>query len=265
MEAKRKKVGLALGSGGARGFCHLGILKVLTESNIPIDYVTGCSMGALIGACFCAGVGVDTMIEMAPRITQMALMDVRISSRRQGILKGDRAMRIVRKLIGDTTFEQCKIPFLATATEARKGQLVQFTEGKLIDAVRASISIPIAFHSVPSDEDYLIDGGVLERIPIHQLKDMGADVIIAVDALGPPAETFEFSPMHGIMNMIERTYLLMDWQGWQHRAQEADLMITPDQGARSPFVFKDNEYSIEQGRLAAVAALPQIRQLLESE
>ena len=67
MEEKRKKVGLALGSGGARGFCHLGILKVLTESNIPIDYVTGCSMGALIGACFCAGVGVDSMIEMAPR------------------------------------------------------------------------------------------------------------------------------------------------------------------------------------------------------
>lgn len=262
----RKKVGLALGSGGARGFCHLGILKVLVENNIPIDYVSGCSMGALIGACFCAGVDVDRMIEMAPRISQLALMDVRISSRKQGLLKGDRAMRIVRKLIGDTTFEQCKIPFLATATEARKGRLVTFTSGKLIDAVRASISIPIAFHSVASEEDCcLIDGGVLERIPIVELKDMGADVIIAVDALGPPAETFEFSSTHGILDMIERTYLLMDWQGWQYKANDADLTITPDQGTRSPFIFKDNEYSIERGRLAALEALPKIRELVGIE
>lgn len=259
---KRKKVGLALGSGGARGFCHLGVLKVLVENNIPIDYVSGCSMGALIGACFCAGNDVDKMIEMAPEITQIALMDVNISSRRYGLIKGDRAMRIVKKLVGDMTFADCAIPFVTTATEARKGKLVQFTEGPLIDAVRASISIPVAFHAVPADEDYLIDGGVLERIPIPELREMGADVVIAVDALGPPSDNFDFTEGNGLFNMLERTYLLMDWQGSQEKIKQADLLITPDQGDRSPFLFKDNEYSVEQGRIAALAALPEIRKLV---
>lgn len=259
---KKRKVGLALGSGGARGFCHLGILEVLTQNNIPIDLVSGCSMGALIGACFCAGVSVDKMVEMAPRISQLSIMDVNISARRHGLLKGERAMRIVKKLIGDMTFEDCGIPFVATATEARRGRLVQFTQGRLIDAVRASISIPIAFHAVEAEEDYLVDGGVLERIPIPELKEMGADVIIAVDALGPPAEEFDFTEGNGFMNMIERTYLLLDWEGSKHKMEGADLLITPEQGQRSPFLFKDNEYSIEQGRQAALKALPEIRALL---
>lgn len=259
---ERKKVGLALGSGGARGFCHLGILKVLSDNNIPIDYVSGCSMGALVGACYCAGVSVDKMLDLAPRITQMSIMDLNISPKKHGLLKGERAMRIVRKLIGDTGFEDCTTPFIATATEARKGRLVTFTEGKLIDAVRASISIPIAFHAVTEKEDILIDGGVLERIPILELKEMGADVVIAVDALGPPADEFDFDAGNGFLSMIERTYLLMDWGNAKENLSAADLLITPDQGNRSPFVFKDNEYSVEQGRIAAEDMLPAIKELI---
>lgn len=259
---KRKKVGLALGSGGARGFCHLGILKVLIENNIPIDFISGCSMGALIGGCYCAGASVDEMLKLAPRITQASIMDVNISPRRYGLIKGDRAMRIIHKLVGEKKIEECDLPFVATATDVKNGKLVKFTSGRLVDAIRASISIPVAFHAVTTPDEYLVDGGVLERVPIEELKEMGADVIIAVDALGPPANDFVATAGKAFLSMIERTYLLMDWEGTKEKLKAADIVITPDQGLRSIAVFKDNAYSIAQGEKAALEALPKIREIL---
>lgn len=261
MANERKKVGLALGSGGARGFCHIGVLKVLTDNGIPVDCVSGCSMGSLIGGCYCAGATVDKMMEVAPKITQMSIMDLNISNKKAGLVKGQRAMRIVEKLIGNPRIEDCAVPFAATATEICSGTLVTFTEGSLLDAIRASISIPGVFHVVSDKDDRcFVDGGVLERVPIAAVKALGADVVIAVDAIGPIEAGF--TETDDFFSVLQRSINLMDWRHTKDTFAGADIVISPEQGFKNTFIFKDNEASVESGIRAAEKALPDIRALL---
>lgn len=263
VKENRKTVGLALGSGGGRGFCHIGVLQVLKENNIPIDYMSGCSMGAMVGACYCAGVEVEKMNAIASKITQRKIMDIDISIKKSGVLRGDRAISYISELIGDAKFEDCEIPFAVTATDVLKGELVTFTKGVLTDAVRASMSLPVVFQSVNLDgKDCLIDGGVIERIPIKAVRDFGADVVIAVDALGPPTQLTEIK---GLLNMTERAYLLMDWESSKVKLAEADLVITPEQGNRSIQSFKNNKESIEYGAEATRKMIPKIKELIGIE
>ena len=257
-----KKIGLALGSGGARGFCHIGVLQAFEEHNIPIHCIAGCSHGALVGGCYAAGVSVEKMKEVSAKSTVKAIMDLNISFKNNGFLKGAKAMNIVKKLIGDKTIEECDIPFRATACNVNTGELVVFDSGKVIDAMRASMSIPILFHAVEKNKDTVyVDGGVLERIPIAATKSMGADIVIAVDALGSP--DIDFVRNRGFVKMFERIYRLMDWEGNKYKIKEADLVITPDQGDRSILDFNDkNTESIRYGYEAAIEAMPRILSLM---
>lgn len=260
MGHERKKIGLALGSGGARGFCHLGVLRAFEENNIPIDYVTGCSMGAMVGGCYCAGVPLDTLCEIAESITQFVVMDINLSLKKYGLLKGQRAINKIKPLIGNKTFEDCVIPFKATAVEIRKGELKVLDSGMLIDAIRASISIPVAFHAIEHDKEILVDGGVMERIPINACREMGADIVIAVDALGEPQP--DCVP-EGIIGMIERSFALIDWESAKHKIKEADFLITPEQGCRSIFSFKDNHFSVQKGYEMAQFMMPEILKIIK--
>ena len=257
-----KKIGLALGSGGARGFCHIGVLQAFEENNIPIHCIAGCSHGALVGGCYAAGVSVEKMREVTAKSTMKAIMDINISFKNNGFLKGAKAINIVKKLIGEKTVEECDIPFRATACNVNTGKLVVFDSGKVIDVMRASMSIPILFHAVEKNKDIVyVDGGVLERIPIAATKSMGADVVIAVDALGSPES--DFVRNRGFVKMFERIYRLMDWEGNKEKIKEADLVITPNQGDRSILDFNgENLKSVQYGYEAAIAAMPRILELL---
>ncbi len=257
---QRKTIGLALGGGGARGFCHIGVLEVLEESGIPVDFVSGCSMGAIVGGCYCAGVSVAALHVVARKITQKVVMDIDISKRRCGLVSGKRAVKTLQPLVGEKNIEDCRIPFRATATDVRSGTLKVLHSGKLIDAMRASMSIPVAFHAVERGEELLVDGGVLERIPIDSCRAMGADIVIAVDALGG-APSKDYVP-DGMLSIVERSCLLMDWQTCRENIKKADLLIVPEQGNRTTYRFKDNEYSIERGRIAAREMLPHIKEII---
>ena len=257
---QRKKVGLALGGGGARGFCHIGVLQVLEENGIPVDFVSGCSMGAIVGGCYCAGVPLNDLQMIAQKITQRVVMDIDISKRRYGLVRGKRAVKTIQPLVGDARIEDCRIPFRATATDVRSGTLKVLENGKLIDAMRASMSIPVAFHAVETEKEILVDGGVLERIPIDCCRAMGADVVIAVDALGGVPRS-DYVP-NGMLGIMERCCVLMDWQSCKENVKKADLLIVPEQGDRSSYRFKDNAYSVRQGRIAAEQLLPQIREII---
>lgn len=143
-----------------------------------------------------------------------------------------------------------------------QGSLLFFDSGKVIDVMRASMSIPILFHAVEKNKDIVyVDGGVLERIPIAATKSMGADVVIAVDALGSPES--DFVRNRGFVKMFERIYRLMDWEGNKEKIKEADLVITPNQGDRSILDFNgENLKSVQYGYEAAIAAMPRILELL---
>ncbi len=256
-----KKIGLALGSGGARGFCHIGVLQAFEEKNIPIHCIAGCSNGALVGGCYCAGISVEKMKETAGKSTMSAIADINISLKNNGFLKGQRAVNIVKKLIGDKTIEECAIPFRATACNVNTGELVTFESGPVIDAMRASMSIPIVFHAIEKSKGcVLVDGGVLERIPIPAVKNMGADIVIAVDAIGPPEK--DFVRNRGFFKMFERVFCLMDWESTKEKIKQADIVIAPNQGDRSMADFKDNLYSVECGYKAAMDMMPQIIELI---
>lgn len=256
----RKKVGLVLGAGGARGFCHIGVLEVLQEAGIPIDIVTGCSMGAMIGGGFVAGVSCAQMRERANRVTMRQVFDIDILNLRSkgGLARGNRAMKIAKQFVGETRIEDCLIPFCAIATDLRSHSLYTFRTGPVYEAIRASISIPGVFHPVHYHDRLLVDGGLLKRMPIQEARDLGADIIIAVDAIGPPNELSSTSTL-GILDI---SYQVIDWRSAQYEGKEADVLIVPQMGSRSSLVFRRNEEAIQAGREATLKALSEIKKLL---
>lgn len=260
-----KKVGLALGGGGARGFCHIGVLEVLQENNIPVDVITGCSMGALVGGLAAAGVEVVGMRQMAESIGPRKVFDIDINifnAFKSGLAKGNKAIKMYKGLGGDKLIEECKIPFAAIATDLASGKLHVFKSGPMDGAVRASMSIPGVFQPVRIDGKVLVDGGVLKRLPISEAKDLGADVVIAVDALGAPTEE---PNIESVFKIIEKAYLTLDWKTAQNEYKHADINIIPDMGSKSLYIFKENIKAIEAGRAAAIQALPQIIKLLKKK
>lgn len=260
MKRIRKKVGVALGGGGAKGFCHIGVLQVLKENNIPIDYISGCSMGAVIGGCFASGMSLETMSRMTAKFNQAQVSDFDITLKNHGLMKGQRAIAFLKKHIGDINIEDCVIPFSAIAVNAKTVELVTFTKGKILDAIRASMSIPGYFQSAKTeDADCLIDGGILERVPISAAKKMGADVVIAVDALGEPEPVEKIKTA---FDMIIRAYNIMDWECSKEKLKAADIVITPSQPNKSILDFKNNPHSVSSGREAALEALPKILELI---
>jgi len=260
----RKKIGLVLGAGGARGFCHIGVLEVFQENNIPIDIVTGCSMGAMIGVGFAAGVSTEQMRKTASQITSRQVFDVNIFQLRSslktggGLARGDRAMKIFKEFAGDVNIEDCKIPFAAIAADLRAQKLHVFTRGPVATAIRASISIPVIFRPVEHEGMLLVDGGLLKRMPIQEARDLGADVIIAVDAIGPPRELRSNSAFA----ILDSSYQMMDWRAAHKEGTGADILILPELTDRSSFVFRNNEEAIQIGREAALTALPRIKELV---
>jgi len=263
----KKKIGLALGAGGARGFCHIGVIEVLQENNIPIDIVTGCSMGAMIGGGFAAGVSCKEMRVTAKQITTTAVFDVDFLNIRSnlrsrgGIARGERAMKIFKQFAGDILIEDCKIPFAAIAADMRGQQLYKFKNGPLWQAIRASISIPAIFQPVEHNNKLLVDGGLLRRMPITEARELGADIIIAVDAIGAPRPLNSTSTF----SILDASYQMIDWRSAQHEGKQADILITPDLGDRSSFLFRNNEEAIQKGREAALVALPLIQNLINGE
>ena len=258
----KKKIGLALGAGGARGFCHIGVLQVLQENNIPIHVVTGCSMGALVGGGFVAGVSIEAMLEVADSTSNRTVFDldflsmIKLRASEGGLAKGERAMNMYRKHVGETLIEDCNIKFAAIAADLKSKKIHTFKKGVLWQAVRASMSIPGLFHPVRMDNKIFVDGGLLKRMPIEEAYELGANIVIAVDAIGPPFDPED--DINSMFKILELSYQILDWRGAQYEGKNADILIVPDMGSKSSFKFKNNEEAIQAGRDAATAALPQI-------
>jgi NTE family protein len=178
-----RKLGLALGGGGARGFAHIGVLKVLENFDIAPKIITGTSMGAIIGALYASGKDWQYIYDLAEDIEWHKLIDL---SAKGGLLEGDALKKGLRNYLPET-FEELEIPFAAIATDVETGAEVVITTGDLITSLRASISLPGIFAPVCLDGRYLIDGGVVNNVPATPARVLGADRIISVD-VGPRAD-----------------------------------------------------------------------------
>lgn len=186
----RKTVALALSGGGARSLAHIGVLKAFQRHNLPIDAISGTSMGAIIAAAYALGIPLDEIEalagQMASRRTLIRLLDP--SPSRRGLLEGERVRGFLAPLFLDRTFADTRIPLAIPAVDLRSGGEVVFTEGLIFPAVLASMAVPGVFPPVEAGDYRLVDGGVLNNLPVDHARALGGQVVIAVDA--------QFDPFH---------------------------------------------------------------------
>lgn len=176
-----KKTALVLGGGGARGWAHIGIIQALNEQNIPITYVAGTSIGALVGAFFTAG-ALDALQKNALEIDwkrTLGYLDPVLP--KSGLIRGRKITNFIRQYLGSSLISEAEIPFCAVATDLISGREVVFSHGDMVKAVRASISIPGIFTPVKNGDSLLVDGGLINPLPVDVARNMGADQVIAVD------------------------------------------------------------------------------------
>jgi NTE family protein len=185
-----KKVGIALGSGSARGWSHIGVIRSLQEAGIPIDFTCGASVGALVAGSYAAGFldPLDRWVRKLSWSHIIGFMDVMIP--RSGLVEGEKISGYLRGILSDPLIEELPVPFSAVATDLKTGKEVWIREGSLIDAVRASISLPGIFTPYGRSGQWLVDGGLVNPVPVSPCRAMGADIVIAVnlnsDIMGKP-------------------------------------------------------------------------------
>jgi len=189
-ETSKPRIGLALGSGGARGSAHTGVLKVLEAEGIPISAVAGSSIGSLVGAAMAAGISVEEVEnEWLATGARRVFRSFLPTFPRAGLSSGNELQKLLTQLLGDVVIEALDIPYAAVACDIDTGDPVVMTEGSLVDAVRASTAIPGIFHPVRSGDRFLVDGGLVDPVPISAARDLGADFVIAVDITPKPIPT----------------------------------------------------------------------------
>jgi len=278
---RTRKVGLALSGGGARGMAHIGVLKVLEREHIPVDLVAGTSMGGVIAALYAAGMPARQIEEEAQRMSNprqlIALVDRTLP--RRGLLQGQRIMDYLAHWLKGLTFDQLRVPLGLVAVDLNGQQKVVFQEGPVLDAVRATIALPGLFAPLERDGQLLVDGGLMDNLPVDVVRQMGADVVIAVDiATDQQAVTCFIEELRhrrfipdGLVDLVDVLWrslgLLTD--EINRRVQEEappDLLIRP---ALPPGItvltgFTRAAEAIAAGEKAASEALPQIQALLTS-
>lgn len=253
---KKAKIGLALGSGSAKGFAHIGVLKALEENNIKVDVIAGCSAGALIGGLYCSGLSPLELEKVAVEIETKDWVDLTIP--KKGVIKGKKIERMIRKLTNDKNIEQLDKEFIAVATNLRNSQRYIFDSGSLNDAIRASISIPGVFEPVKHDGMLLVDGAVLDRVPVSILKDMNLDFIIGVN-LG---FTDLDQDKANIFDIIIQSVELLTEQAMREKELDAQVIIEPNLRLIGPTRFDLAKESINIGYESTLEKIDEIKKYI---
>lgn len=262
----RKKIGLALSSGGARSLAYIGIIKTLEKYHIPIDFIAGSSGGALMGGFYAKDKGIGKLEkitkQMGVRDFLWAFSDPRFNS---GVLKGEKVVKFLEKYLGEAKIENTKIPFKAVATDLISGKPYIFETGLLSQAIRASCSLPFLFQPLKFEDKLLIDGGASIPVPVEVVKKMGADIVIAVNLYAIPKITAQKAQPMGIIDIMRSSANLVLHYLADEQAQKADIVINPQVPITSftmiDFIRPNNFVKI--GEEATEQAMPAIKKLME--
>ena len=252
-------IGVALGGGFARGIAHIGVLKVLEEEGIPVRVVAGTSVGALIGACYCSGLSVSELEEVAhnTRFTSFA----RWTLSRYGFASNDRMVSFLTRTLKVKTFEELNIPLGVAATDFNTGEGVVFRSGTIIDPVRASCAYPGMFLPVNIRGRYLVDGMLSHPVPTRPLREMGAERVLAVHLKG--MWTDGGAPRH-LFAVIGQSFAIAQDAMSSLWRQAADVVIEPEVVGFAYDDFKRAGDLIHAGEVAMRQAMPEVRQWLEA-
>lgn len=288
--ARRKKIGLALGGGAARGLAHLGVLDVLEREGVPIDLIAGTSMGSLVGAVYAGQQRAAKLIEKAvafyasPEFTNSRIHNLRRGEQEDlgffdsvsvGVRKGlalssqvtrisyldrDDLLALLRPFVDDRDIRSLPIPLGVVTCDLAAGVQRVFRKGPLIDAVAASSAIPGAFPPIEIDGVPCIDGGIVNMVPVSVARDMGAELVIAVNVSHDsmkPADLKRALEVYFHTHEITKRVLIA------HQLRDADVVVTPQVGEHHWADFSAASRIIEAGRVAAEAALPEIRRVVQ--
>lgn len=246
-------VGLALGGGAAKGFAHIGVIKMLEASGIHVDVVAGTSAGSVVGALYASGMDAFAMQQAAISLDEASIRDVRLFS--GGLVQGQKLQDYVDGLVRQRPLERLKLPFAAVATELETGQRMVFRHGDTGQAVRASCSVPGVFEPVAIGGRHYVDGGVVSPVPVDATRELGADFVIAVDISARSDGTLP-DDMFGI---VGRSVVIMGQHLGAQELARADVVIRPRVNFIGAADFAQKERAIMEGEKAALAAMPLIR------
>jgi NTE family protein len=250
---KPPRIGLALGGGAARGFAHIGVIQVLEEAGIQADLVVGTSAGSLVAALYASGKSGMEMGTLAQTMDEGAITDWAYPTR--GLIRGEALAKYVREQTGSRTIEQMKLPLGIVATDLDSGAPVLFQRGDTGVAVRASSAVPAVFQPVKIGAREYVDGGLVSPVPVRFARQMGADLVLAVDISSAP----DGNATGDVMKMLLQTFAIMGRSINQFELRDADIVLRPALNGISSADFTARRRAILAGREAAQAALPSLR------
>lgn len=256
-EGERPKIGLALGSGSLRGLAHVGVLRVLQQENIPVDYIAGTSVGSFVGGAFAAGMSADDCAAVVATMRWGQL--VRPTFPKRSFVHNTPMVDFIEGHLGKRNIEDLPIPFAAVASEVATGEAHIMTRGSLAHAISASTAIPAVMRPVRFQNKTLIDGAVVHPVPAALVKSMGADIVIAVNV---SAESFAKGTTRHFIDSLMNTIDMMSAKMVREELQLADIILRPDLGFQQ-IGFKDMNFCISAGEQVTRQSVEQIRQLLD--
>jgi len=254
---KSVKIGLALGGGAARGFAHIGVIKVLEAQGLAPDIIVGTSAGAVVGALYASGTNGFDLQKIAFKLEESKISDWSMPDR--GVFKGEALQQFVNNAVAQRSIENLKKPFGVVATDLHSGEGILFRTGNTGMAVRASATVPGVFQPVSINGHEYVDGGLSSLVPVRSARQMGANVVIAVDISARP----DNRTVRGTLDILLQTFTIMGQNLARFELKEADVVIRPQVGSIGPTDFQARHDSILEGEKAAQAALPQIREAIK--
>lgn len=255
------RFGLALGGGAARGFAHVGVIQVLEEAGLRPDLVVGTSAGSLVASFYASGKTGAQLQQVAEAMEEAAFADWMLPVFSRGVLRGEALARYVNAQVGSRLMEEMPLPLGIVATDLNSGQGVLFRRGDTGTAVRASSAVPAVFQPVRiSGHDY-VDGGLVSPVPVRYARQMGADLVLAVDISSAP----EGNPADGALQILLQTFAIMGKSINSFELREADLVVRPALVGVKSADFAARRQAIAAGRVAMQQALPQLRRLLAAQ
>ena len=256
VEPKKHGIALALGGGAARGFAHVGVIQVLEENGIRPDYVIGTSAGSFVAALYASGKTGAQLGQIAETLEEAAFTDWTLPIFNRGVMRGEALGRYVNQQVGQKLIEQMVLPLGIVATDLQSGNAIVFRRGDTGTAVRASSAVPALFQPVRIGAREYVDGGLVAPVPVRQVRQMGAEFVIAVD-ISSKANGIDSST--SMLGNINQSIRIMGNKLGALELQRADIVIRPKVNDIGPADFEQKNRAILEGERAAQAALPQIK------
>ena len=258
---KPLRIGLVLGGGAARGFAHVGVIQVLEEAGIHPSLVVGTSAGSLVAAFYASGKTGAQLQQLADTMEEATFADWTLPIFSRGMLRGEALARYVSVQVNGRMIESMPLPLGIVATDLNSGQGVLFQRGDTATAVRASSAVPALFQPVKIAGREYVDGGLVSPVPVRYARQMGAELIIAVDISSVP----EGSPANDTLQILLQTFSIMGNSINRFELHDADVVVRPSLVGVGSSDFAARRRAIKAGRVAMQASLPQLRAAMDGQ